>query len=233
MRRTLTVACAGVGLLALVAAGCNEGDTITNNAPPTLSTTCSASPTSGAAPLDVAFALGVAGAEGSVTVSISYGDGATGTDPDANHTYAEGGLFTASFDVRTPTQSARCAVTVEVTGSGSGGGSGPGTEGNLPPVTDFRTGPGATAGTITGTAPLTVSFNMCRTFDPEEDTLYFTMDLNGNGQLNVRGSTGASCREPWTYPAGTWTPQICVTDLGSEGQRLHPYQCRTYTIVAS
>jgi len=230
MRRTPKAALVSVALVALAGGGCNEGDTITNT-PPTLSATCSASPTSGAAPLAVAFALGVAGAEGPVTVSISYGDGATGTNPDVNHTYAVGGLFTASFDVRTPTQSARCAVTIEVTASASGGGTG---EDNEPPVADFRTGPGATpAGKITGTAPLTVNFNMCRTFDPEGDPLRFTMDLNGNGQLNVGGSTGASCREPWTYSAGTWNPEICVTDLGSQGQTLHRYQCRTYTIVVS
>jgi len=69
--------------------------------------------------------------------------------------------------------------------------------------------------------------------DPEGDPLRFTMDLNGDGQLNVGGSTGASCREPWTYSAGTWNPEICVTDLGPQGQTLHRYQCRTYTIVAS
>jgi PKD repeat protein len=229
MRRTLKAAGVVAALTAVAGAGCNEGDTITNN-PPTLSATCSASPTSGTAPLDVAFALGVAGAEGAVTVTIGYGDGSTGSDPDVNHTYAEGGLFTASFDVRTPTQSARCAVTVQVAASAGGGG---GTEDNLPPVADFRSSPGVAGGTISGTAPFTVKFNMCRTADPEGDTLYFTMDLNGDGSLNVRGSTGASCREPWTYAAGTWTPLICVTDLGSEGQRLHPFQCRTYTIVAS
>jgi PKD repeat protein len=230
MRGGLRAVCAGLVPIALAAGGCNEGDTITNT-PPTLSATCSASPTSGVAPLDVAFALGVAGAEGSVTVSISYGDGATGSNPDVNHTYAGAGLFTASFDVRTPTQSARCAVNVEVTASASGGGT---SEDNEPPVADFRTGPGATAaGKITGTAPFTVNFNMCRTYDPEGDPLRFTMDLNGNGQLNVGGSTGASCRQPWTYAAGTWSPKICVTDLGSQGQTLHRYQCRTYTIVAS
>jgi hypothetical protein len=59
------------------------------------------------------------------------------------------------------------------------------------------------------------------------------MDLDGDGKLNVRGSTGASCREPWTYPAGTWTPEICVTDLGPEGERLHPFQCQKYTVEAS
>jgi len=86
---------------------------------------------------------------------------------------------------------------------------------------------------ISGAAPFTVNFNMCRTADPEGDTLYFTMDLDGDGDLDVRGSTGASCREPWAYAAGTWRPEICVTDLGPEGERLHPFECRKYTVEAT
>jgi len=217
-------------LVAVGGPGCNEGDTITNN-PPTLSATCSASPAGGEAPLQVAFALGVAGAQGAVGVSVNYGDGATGTDPDATHTYVAGGLYTASFTVTTPTQSARCAATVEVSAGASGGGPDPGS--NQPPVADFRTNPSVKNGKIAGAAPLTVNFNMCTTADPEGDTLYFTMDLDGDGNLDVRGSTGASCREPWTYAAGTWRPEICVTDLGPEGERLHPFQCQTYTVEAT
>lgn len=219
-----------LGLLAVAGAGCNEGDTITNNLP-TLSATCSASPTDGSAPLEVAFALGVAGAQGAVTVRISYGDGTSGTDPDATHTYTEGGLYTASFTVTTTSQSARCATTVEVAGSASGGGTDPG--GNQPPIADFRTNPSVKNGKISGAAPFTVNFNMCRTADPEGDTLYFTMDLDGDGDLDVRGSTGASCREPWAYAAGTWRPEICVTDLGPEGERLHPFDCRKYTVEST
>jgi hypothetical protein len=218
-------------LLAAVAGpGCNEGDTITNN-PPTLSATCSARPAQGDAPLEVAFALGLAGAQGAVAVRISYGDGASGTDPDATHTYTEGGLYTASFTVTTPTQTARCATTVDVSGSASGGGGEPGS--NLPPIADFRTNPSAKNGKISGAAPFTVNFNMCLTADPDGDELYFNMDLDGDGKWNVRGRTGASCREPWDYAAGTWKPLICVTDITPEGLALHPKQCRTYTVVAT
>ena len=49
---------------------------------------CSANPTSGAAPLTVAFGLDVAGALGAVSVAIQYGDGTQGTNPDARHVYA-------------------------------------------------------------------------------------------------------------------------------------------------
>lgn len=74
---------------------------------------------------------------------------------------------------------------------------------------------------------------MCLTADPEGDTLYFTMDLDGDGKLDVRGSTGASCRETWSFAAGTWRPEICVTDLGPEGERLHPFECQKFRVEAS
>ena len=83
---------------------------------------------------------------------------------------------------------------------------------NQPPDVVFRTAPAAVAGGIKGTAPLEVRFNMCRSVDPEGDKLYWTMDLDGDGKLDVRGSTGASCREPHTYAAGTWFAEICCTE---------------------
>ena len=227
MRRPSGLILVAVGLVAVGSPGCNEGDTITA---PALSATCSANPSEGAAPLEVSFALNVSGAEGPASIQVSYGDGAAGADPDAVHTYSEAGLYTASFTVTTSTQSARCATPVSVS---AGRATQLPADGNLPPVVPFKTTPRAVAGGIRGTAPLDVRFNVCRTADPEGDTLYFTMDLDGDGHLDVRGSTGASCRETWTYAAGTWFAEVCVTDLGPDGQRLHPYQCEGYTIVAS
>ena len=97
----------------------------------------------------------------------------------------------------------------------------------------FKTTPNAVGGGISGTAPFKVRFNVCLTADPEGNTLYFTMDLDGDGKLDVRGSTGASCREDWTYAVGTWFAEVCVTDLAPDGERLHPFQCEGYTIVAT
>jgi hypothetical protein len=228
MRRASGLVLAVMGLVA-GGPGCNEGDTITA---PVLSATCSATPPEGAAPLEVAFALNVSGAEGPVTVQVSYGDGTSGTDPDATHTYGEAGLYTASFTVTTTSQTARCATPVDVGPGGRVAGTLP-SDGNLPPLVTFRTTPRAVGGGITGTAPLDVRFNMCPTADPEGDKLYFTMDLDGDGKLDVRGSTGASCRETWRYAAGTWFAEICATDLDPDNERLHPFQCEGYTIVAS
>jgi len=235
-----------LGLVAGLAGGpgCNEGDTITT---PTLGATCVATPASGPAPLVVAFALAISGAQGTPVVSISYGDGATGTNPDATHTYTTAGLYTASFTVTSADQTARCATTVTVSG-GTGGGPGPGptpaptptpeptpppVDGNFAPVASFKTNPDPKGGKITGTAPLDVRFNMCLTSDPEGDTLWFTMDKESDGKLEVHGSTGASCRRDFTYAAGTWTAEICVTDLDSESKRRHEYQCKAYTVAAT
>jgi hypothetical protein len=215
-----------VALLVLCGTGCDEGDTVTA---PALSATCGATPGEGPAPLEVAFVLDVAGAEGTLAVSVSYGDGGSGNDPDATHTYAEAGLYTASFDVRTPTQAARCATTVSVSAPAPS----PSPSPNLPPVAWYKTVPDVSNGKIRGKAPFYVKFNMCQTYDPESDPLNFTMDFQADGVLDVQGRTGASCREGFDYAVGTWSPQICVTDVTPAGQALHPPQCRTYIVEAT
>jgi hypothetical protein len=216
-------------MMAVGGAACNEGDTITA---PTLGATCGATPSEGSAPLEVAFVLGVSGAEGAASVQVAYGDGATGSDPDAHHTYEEAGLYTASFTVTTPTQSARCATTVEVspgaeTGTGSTG------EDNLPPVITYKTVPGVSGSRIKGPAPLKVKFNVCLTYDPDGDALFFKMDLDGDGKREESGSTGASCRSEFTYAVGTWRAEVCVTDIDPDGKGLHPFECRTFKVVAT
>ncbi len=218
-----------VGLMAGWGSACNEGDTITA---PTLSATCTATPSEGSAPLEVAFTLGVSGAEGPVSVEVSYGDGSTGSDPDAHHTYEEAGLYTASFTVTTPTQSARCATTLDVASGAAGTTEGDG-DGNLPVVITYKTTPGAKDDRIKGTAPLKVRFNICLTLDPEGDTIFFKMNLNNDDKLDEGGTTGGACRGDWTYAAGTWIAKVCATDLDEEGARLHPFQCRWYTVVAT
>jgi hypothetical protein len=227
MRRRSGLVLAVVGLVSAGSPGCNEDDTVTA---PALSATCSASPAEGTAPLEVAFLLSISGAEGPATVQVTYGDGAGGNDPNATHTYGEEGTYIASFTVTTATQSAVCSTQVSVAPGAAG--TLP-ADGNQPPNVTFKTRPEADDLEIVGKAALDVRFSMCTTADPEGDTLYFTMDLDGDGKLDVRGSTGASCREDWRYAAGTWYPTICATDLGPENERLHPFQCREYTVIAN
>ena len=219
-RLTCIFACVAVVFLA----GCQD-DTPTT---PALSATCEARPASGPAPLTVSFLLSLAGAEGPATVSISYGDGQSGSNPDATHTYATGGSFTASFNVTTSTQNARCSAAVVVSGSPS-----PPSGGNKEPNGVFKTTPTAVGGTIGGTAPLTVNFNMCASSDPEGDELYFLMDFDGDGKFEFGGITGFHCRADRVYAVGTWKPTICLYDRDKNRQALHDDLCQKYTIVVT
>jgi hypothetical protein len=225
MTRWSRVAGALALLLMAVGPACKHEENVTA---PTLSATCSAQPSSGPAPLAVSFLVGVSGAQGTFSVAVAYGDGATGTDATAPHTYATAGSFIASFVVTTPTQSAACSTAVAV---GPGGSPPPGA--NQPPTPVFKTSPLARHGEITGAAPLAVRFNMCLTADPDGDKLYFTMDWNGDGHVDQGGTTGGNCRRDYVYAAGTWTAYNCVRDIDASGKALHDDQCATYTVVAT
>jgi len=199
---------------------------------------CAAVPAGGAAPLSVAFTLDVQGAPAALAFDISYGDGARGTDPDARHVYTTAGAYVASITLTSGNQTARCSVPISISSPAP-----------VPPVDNgwptasFRTTPPAVGSTITGKAPLTVQFNMCRSFDPEEDPLYFRMDLDGDGAFEMYGPTGADCRHEAVYPAGTRTVTLCVTDFDCPADaawcpdlpryRVHPYQCQSYSVVAT
>jgi len=214
------------GLVALLAPACEESST-----GPTLSATCTANPSSGLVPLTVSFNLSVAGGQAPLQIDVDYGDGSHGTNPDVVHTYQNAGLYTAAFTVSSHGQTARCATTI-----GAATSTFPTLPIlNLPPNAVFRTTPAAgPGGQITGPAPLVVRFNMCPTGDPDGDKLLFTMDFNGDGRNEVEGSSGGACRhDSDPYPAGTWSPRICVTDLGPDGKPLHPFQCATYRVTAS
>jgi PKD repeat protein len=220
------LACVAGALAALAGPGCQEEETVTA---PALSATCEARPASGTAPLSVSFVLSVAGAEGPFSVAVSYGDATSGTNPDLPHTYASGGTYTASFTVTTATQSARCAATVTVQPATSAS---PPT-GNRPPTPVFKSTPAAVRSTISGTAPLSVRFNMCASVDPELDRLYFTMDFDGDGKVDRGGTTGANCRADHVYAAGTWSARNCLHDMDASGAALHDDQCKTYSVVVT
>jgi PKD repeat protein len=72
---------------------------------------------------------------------------------------------------------------------------------NRAPVGDFRVSP------TTGTVPLEVTFNSCRSTDPDGDTLQYSVNF-GDG-----GSTSGRCLETHTYTApGTYGTTIAVED---------------------
>jgi hypothetical protein len=225
MTRRSNVACVVLVLSGLAGSACQEEETIT---PPALNATCEARPSSGPAPLGVSFLLGVSGAEGPFAVAVTYGDGASGTNPDAPHTYSTPGSYTAAFTVTTATQSARCSASVSVQP-----GTSPSPVTNRPPVPVFKTVPAAAGSRITGAAPLSVRFNMCLSSDPDGDKIYFTMDWNGDGDIDQGGATGGNCRRDYVYAAGTWKAHNCLRDIDADGKALHEDQCKTYTVVVT
>ncbi|MEV1331185.1 ThuA domain-containing protein [Micromonospora costi] len=92
------------------------GRGVTENAPPVVSAT--ATPTSGTAPLTVAFDGTATDAEGNtpLTYAWDFGDGGTASTLDASHTYTAPGTFTATLtvtDSRGATSYATVAVRVE------------------------------------------------------------------------------------------------------------------------
>ncbi|MDG4773054.1 ThuA domain-containing protein [Solwaraspora sp. WMMD792] len=92
------------------------GRGVTENAPPQVSVT--ATPTSGTAPLTVAFDGTATDAEGDtpLTYAWDFGDGGTADTLDASHTYTAPGTFVATLvvtDARGATASAYASVRVE------------------------------------------------------------------------------------------------------------------------
>ncbi len=211
------------GLALMLLPGCQEDSVLS----PALTATCEARPGAGPAPLTVTFLLSVSGAEGPITVAVTYGDGQSGTNPDAPHTYATAGSYTATLGVTTATQSARCTAAVAVSGSTSP------TGGNQPPIAVFRTAPAAVNREIIGKAPLAVSFNMCASSDPEGDELYFLMDFDGDEKYDFGGITGFHCRADRVYALGTTKPVICVYDRDKNRNALHEDICESYTVIAT
>jgi hypothetical protein len=227
MKRTL----AGVVLCVValtLAQGCEDDD---NVAGPTLVATCEARPASGTAPLPVTFLVGVSGADGSYSVSVNYGDGSSGANPDLAHTYAGAGSYLASFTITTPTQSAACSSTVTVAPAPPAP-----PPPNRPPNAVFRTDPVATGNhenKISGTAPLQVHFNVCQSTDPDGDLIHVKMDLDADRRYESGGTTDADCRRDWTYAEGFWKPRVCVRDQDASGQPLHTDNCLAYEVTAS
>ena len=222
-----------LALAAVVGSGCQE---TTTEPPPALEIHCSANPTSGAAPLTVAFGLDIAGALGATSVAIQYGDGTQGTDPDARHVYAAGD-YMASITVTAGAETARCSVPISVAPAPAP--SPTPRAANQPPNVVFRTTPATTGTALTGTAPFRVEFNVCTTVDPDDDRLLFRMDLDGDGAFEFRGSSGVDCRHGATYAVGTRTATLCVADVNcpswplcEDYPPLHAFQCRSYTVTA-
>jgi hypothetical protein len=90
---------------------------------------------------------------------------------------------------------------------------------NRPPVPDFRVNPDPPE----GPTPLDVTFNMCRSVDPDGDELTFAFDFGDGGTF--RGNCRSTHR--YSFPPGpsAAAARICVGD----GRRGHD-SCQDYTV---
>jgi len=136
----------------------SAGQTITVNPATALSASASANPTSGNAPLTVAFTGGAAGGTSPYTYSWNFGDGSTAsTSQSPSHTYTSAGSYTATLTVN-DSASHTATKTVSITASATiaaltATASGSPTSGNAPLAVAFT---GSATG---GVSPYSYSWN--------------------------------------------------------------------------
>jgi len=165
------------------------------NTPPVASFT--ATPTSGTAPLLVAFdasASSDADVDDILSFSWDFGDGSNGTGETPNHTYSTPGEYTVTLTVSDGEDSATATTTITVTGP------------NQPPVAAFVTD------AIEGTAPLVVNFDAVISSDPDGDPLTYSWDF-GDGNVG----TGVTFTHTYTT-SGFYTAVLTVSDGQASSQ---------------
>jgi hypothetical protein len=197
--------------LGLVISGCDDdNDTGTSPTQGPLTVSCSASPSSGFAPLVVS-----PGARFSpfvpTSVVVNYGDGTTSNNPDAAHTYPVPGAYTIAVSGTANGRTAGCQTNVTVLAP-------PPAPPNQAPILKARSNPNPP----TGPAPLEVAFNLCQTVDPDGDRMIFKFNF-GDGAR----STPGICRDSHIYARGTYTATACVTDGFPDHE-----SCQGFTVVA-
>jgi hypothetical protein len=101
----------------------------------------------------------------------------------------------------------------------------------------FKTNPEGS--TLTGKAPFTVEFNMCRTVDPGRRPAALQDGSRRESTFEFLGSSGRTAGIRRSTPQGTVTATQCVTDVNcpswplcNDYPPLHPYRCRSYTVTA-
>ncbi len=165
-----------------------------------LSATATATPTSGAAPLSVAFSGAATGGSGTYSSWFwNFGDGtAHGTTQSPKHTYSSAGTYTATLIVNDSAGHSASASAPAVTVTGSN-----------PPVTVSATGT-----PTSGSSPLTVTFGC--------------LPSGGSGAYSTYawsfgdGTTGSTQNPTHVYTVAsgsrTFTASVTVTDsTGSSG----------------
>lgn len=155
-----------------------------------------ATPTSGTAPLPVAFTSNVTGGKGPYTYAWSFGDGGTSTLPDPTYTYSNGGVFAATLTVTDSAgHTGNYSVTVSVKAS--------------PLAVSLQATP------LQGDAPLNVTLS--ESITGGEAPFSFNWSF-GDGQWNDRATT---VQHTYAVPAasGSYRVVFTVEDAPSDGQR--------------
>ncbi|MEM6628567.1 MAG: PKD domain-containing protein, partial [Bacteroidota bacterium] len=153
--------------------------------------TFSATPLTGAAPLDVAFDAALSNdPDGTIASYLwKFGDDSTGTGVTINHIYANEGTYTAVLVV-TDDQGLSDSATVDITVSTS----------NRPPTARFS------VDTLAGESPLTIFFDATASADTGGT-------INSYEWIFGDGGTGNGDTISYTYVAGgIFFPRLVVTD---------------------
>jgi PKD repeat protein len=162
---------------------------VTNSAP---TASFTATPTSGNAPLAVAFnGAGSSDPENhTLTYAWDFGDGTTGTGVAPNKTYNAAGTYTVSLVVTDAYGAASTAATGTITALNA----------NVAPTASFTVTP------TTGAIPLAVSVNGSASSDPDGSIASYAWNFGD-------GSTATGATASYTYTtAGTFTITLTVTD---------------------
>jgi len=198
-----------------LALGCGDDDSSRSAADPldpTLGVSCTASPTSGRAPLSVTF---TAEPSGRAVAQWSFGDGSGASEGNTTHVYVDGGTYGPTVTVRESGRQGSCRQTVAVQAAPLP--PTPTPPANRPPEPDTRFDPGTT-----GRAPFRVIFNACPTRDPDNNSpLTFRIDFGD------RTTPATVCRPVHTYETkGKYRATTCVSDGRLEA-------CRTDVITVT
>ena len=180
-----------VALAACGGGGGGGGGGSSNHAP---SASFVASPSTGSAPLTVAFDASASSdsdtGDSIATFAWTFGDGGSGSGANVSHVYSTAGSFTATLTV-TDTHGAtgRATRTISVNP-------------NQAPTASMQFAPGC------GTAPLAVAFDGSRSSDADGTVASYAWDF-GDGS----SATGATPTHTYTNP-GSYTVVLTVTDDG-------------------
>jgi len=176
-----------------------------------LGVTCTATPSSGRAPLTVRLNAEPADAQ---SVQWTFGDGSGEGRASVSHTYEIGGTFAPTVTIRNSGHEGVCrtSVTVDPPPPPPSATARPN---QLPrPLTKFEP-------TSSGPAPLTITINACPSYDLDGEPLTFRIDPGDRTPQETR------CRPVHTYERrGTYRPTVCVSDGKVE-------VCHAYTVTVT